>query len=224
MDNLHWYNLFTNNVLMMVLPLCILIIISRVVAIKCISFRDKKITYIVKAMGYFLVALYICSYYVLSREGIMNISVLNGFTVLLCCLEIVDNICCIFEGSTSKEFDIDINKKLYKEIIREVRELRLKLIDINFDIKSGRTSIEVANKIKNINKLICMNRGKYLLLEDFLNDNLFREDNEPLTAILDNLRKTEILQKIINAFSDRVSYLENKIRDLKNTRRTIESI
>ncbi|MDU1604964.1 MAG: hypothetical protein E6845_18575 [Clostridium sp.] len=250
MDSLYWYNLFTSNVLAMVLPLCILIIISRLVAIRIISFKNKKITYIIKTIGYSIVAFYICSYYFLSGEGIMHISVLNGFTVLLCCLEIVDNMCCIFEGSTSKEFNIDTDRKLYNEIMLEVRELRLNLININFDIKPGRTSKEIANKIKNIEKIIFNNKGKYLFIENFLDNNLLNQNGVSLIDILDNLRKTEILRKvtevgenenkynkivfykkdceeytkIINDFSNRVSYLENKIRDFKKIKRTVESI
>lgn len=97
MDQFKWGEIFENDVLRMVLPFCIIILVTRLIPVIYKNQRTKKYAHMTKLIAYSIMAAYIFAYYLKSGERLINISIMNGFTLLFCILEIVDNIISLFE-------------------------------------------------------------------------------------------------------------------------------
>ncbi|VIG01090.1 Uncharacterised protein [Clostridioides difficile] len=60
MDQFTWGEIFENDVLKMVLPFCIIILVTRLIPVIDKNLRTKKYTYMTKLIAYSTMAIYIC--------------------------------------------------------------------------------------------------------------------------------------------------------------------
>ncbi|VIG01082.1 Uncharacterised protein [Clostridioides difficile] len=122
---------------------------------------------------------------------------MNGFTLLFCILEIVDNTISLFEEPIIHN---DNKKDIYTSVSNRVRNFRYDLIQISSYINKGDLKEDIKFKI------IFMNNNIYKVINDFVwvdnnimkiesnNDQLF----EPIIwKILDSKVFTIILKKFV---------------------------
>ncbi|MGG2468707.1 hypothetical protein ACOV1W_13265 [Paraclostridium bifermentans] len=167
MDQFTWGEIFENDVLKMVLPFCIIILVTRLVPVIDKNLRTKKYTYMTKLIAYSTMATYIFAYYFKSKERLINISIMNGFTLLLCILEIVDNIISLFEEPIIHNYN---KKDIYTSVSNRVRNFRYDLIQISFYINKGDLKEDIKFKI------ISMNNDIFEIMNDFrwIDDNIMK--------------------------------------------------
>lgn len=159
MDQFTWGEIFENDVLKMVLPFCIIILVTRLIPVIDKNLRTKKYTYMTKLIAYSTMAIYIFAYYFKSKERLINISIMNGFTLLFCILEIVDNTISLFEEPIIHN---DNKKDIYTSVSNRVRNFRYDLIQISSYINKGDLKEDIKLKI------ISMNNNIYKVINDFV--------------------------------------------------------
>ena len=159
MDQFTWGEIFENDVLKMVLPFCIIILVTRLIPVIDKNLRTKKYTYMTKLIAYSTMAIYIFEYYFKSKERLINISIMNGFTLLFCILEIVDNTISLFEEPIIHN---DNKKDIYTSVSNRVRNFRYDLIQISSYINKGDLKEDIKLKI------ISMNNNIYKVINDFV--------------------------------------------------------
>lgn len=159
MDQFTWGEIFENDVLKMVLPFCIIILVTRLIPVIDKNLRTKKYTYMTKLIAYSTMAIYIFVYYFKSKERLINISIMNGFTLLFCILEIVDNTISLFEEPIIHN---DNKKDIYTSVSNRVRNFRYDLIQISSYINKGDLKEDIKFKI------ISMNNNIYKVINDFV--------------------------------------------------------
>ena len=212
MDKFTWGEIFENDVLKMVLPFCIIILVTRLIPVIDKSLRTKKYTYMTKLIAYSTMATYIFAYYFKSKERLINISIMNGFTFLFCILEIVDNAISLFEEPTIHH---DNKKDIYISVSNRIRKFRYDLIQISSYINKGDLKEDIKCKI------ISMNNNIFEVKNDFewVDDNIMKIENnndqlfEPIIWKILNSKVFTIVESndSKNVYIDKDSYDEFKI-------------
>lgn len=169
MDQFTWGEIFGKDVLKMVLPFCIFIVVTRLLPVIDKRLRTKQYTYIVKILAYSMIATYILVYYFYSKERLINIAIMNGFTLFLCALEITDNLFSLFEELIMHNGNNN-NKDIYIRVSNIVRNFRYDLIQISSYINKGDLKEDIRCKI------ISMNNDIFEIMNDFrwVDDNIMQ--------------------------------------------------
>lgn len=170
MDQFTWGEIFEKDVLKMVLPFCIFILVTRLLPVVDKRLRTKQYTYMVKILAYSMIATYILVYYYYSKERLINIAIMNGFTLFLCALEIIDNLFSLFEELIMHNNDNNNNKDIYRRVSNIVRNFRYDLIQISFYINKGDLKEDIRCKI------ISMHNDIFEIMNDFrwIDDNIMQ--------------------------------------------------
>lgn len=102
-----WIDIFKNDILSVTLPVVVMIIVFRIVALLFKKVEKlRACVYMMKALSYGYVVIMLCVYFFRTENSLQTINVFTGFTFLFSAIEIGDNLMLSIEEVCKKNNDI----------------------------------------------------------------------------------------------------------------------
>lgn len=135
-----WIDIFKNDILSVTLPVVVMIIVFRIVALLFKKVEKlRACVYMMKALSYGYVVIMLCVYFFRTENSLQTINVFTGFTFLFSAIEIGDNLMLSIEEVCKKTtISDDCEKKLFSKQENDFNSMILLLINLRMSIKPGR--------------------------------------------------------------------------------------
>lgn len=212
-ENFLWKDLFTSDIIGLIVIVCAVIGGLRVLGI---VFKDceflRGYVYFIKALVYGYVVVLLAAYFIVEKDAIATLNIFTGFTFLFSSIEVADNMMLFLETWCDKKLYAKGVKNTTKQYFNEFRKLHLKANFSQIDL-----ILEKSEKNKSFSRMIAM-----IATDDVTIKILRQADKKKRTAItFDKKECKRFCDLLKNTIDYMTTYYDEKLK-LKNDTKRME--